>query len=428
MKTLITHATILPMTQEGLFFQGDIGIEDKKIVFVGTNRPESFLPDMVIDATGMLALPAFVNAHTHLSMGLMRNYKDSSPSLQDWLAEIFPIEEKLHTADVEAASRLGAAELIRSGTTTFADMYFFAHETAKVVREAGMRACLGLTFFGDIDDSRRRFAERLPALEQEASLASNRIRIDAAPHAIYTTSAETYRYARDFVRERGCAFHTHLSETRKEVDDCVKETGMTPALYLESLGIFTVPSYLAHGVFITDEEISLLKDCPTAIVHNISSNLKLSSGVAPVAKFMRNGLTVAIGTDGASSNNNLNMCEELHVAMLVSRLFSAGQPPLPFDMLRAATLGGAQALGLSHLIGTLEVGKEADIILVSTQATHMNPLNDPFSAMVYSLQSSDIDTVFCQGKLLMHGGILQTVDESQACRDVNKKWNALLSR
>ncbi len=358
----------------------------------------------------------------------MRNYKDAQPSLHSWLSEIFPIEAKLNATDILPASRVGLIELIRSGVTTFADMYFFPSQTARAVREAGMRACLGITLPGSLQDTKERFREFLPPLDQEASLAQGLIRVDASPHAIYTTHAESYQYARDFVEERGSFLHTHLSETKKEVDDCMQAHGKTPAFYLEGLGIFDVPTYLAHGVYLTDSEIMLLQEKKTAIVHNISSNLKLASGIAPIAKFMQKGLTIALGTDGASSNNNLNMLEEMHVATLVSRLFSDGHPPLPYDMVYAATMGGATALGLDRYIGSLEPGKDADIILIDTRSAHLTPLNDPFSALVYSTQSSDVDTVLCRGRILMQEKILQTIDEKEALTDMSRVWEDIRSR
>lgn len=429
MKTRIKNVLIIPMTAKDLALYGDIGIDGSTIAFVG--EPETaFEPDSVIDGTGMIAMPALVNAHTHLSMELMRNYKDTCPNLQDWLGEIFPIEDKLTPSDIRIVSDLGIAELIKGGTTTFADMYFFAHETARAVVESGTRACLGLTLLGGLEDTKVRVAERQPVMEAVAAKAGGRIRVDVAPHAIYTCSADTYRYAHDYAKANGVAMHTHLSETRKEVDDALKEFGMTPGRYLESLGCFDgIRSYLAHCVHITDDELKGLSKHDIGIVHNPTSNCKLASGIAPVADMRKAGFKLALGTDGASSNNNLNMFEEMHVASLISTVSTGDTMALtPYDTLRMATLGGAEVLGLDKTIGTLEPGKEADLILVDTRKSHLTPLNNPFSALVFGAQASDVDTVFCKGRLLMQGRELKTIDEAEAMEKTDACWKDILAR
>ncbi len=429
MKTLIKNVLIIPMTDRNLSLQGDLGIDGSRIAFVGTPRTP-FTADSVIDGTGMIAMPSLVNAHTHLCMELMRNYKDTCANLQDWLGEIFPIEDKLTASDIRVVSTLGIAELIKSGTTTFADMYFFAHETAQAVLDAGIRACLGLTLFGGIEDTKQRIAERLPAMEAVANQADGRIRIDIAPHAIYTCSADTYRYAHDYAKANGVAMHTHLSETRQEVEDSLRNNGKTPCSYLDSLGCFDgIKTYLAHCVHLTDDEIASLVRHDAGVVHNPTSNCKLASGIAPVAKMREAGLKLALGTDGASSNNNLNLFEEMHVASLLSTVSTGDTLSLPpYDAMRMATIGGAEVLGLDSAIGTLEQGKEADLILVETRKSHLTPLNNPFSALVFAAQASDVDTVFCKGKLLMQGRKLTTVDEAEAMRTTNACWKDILAR
>lgn len=429
MKILISHAMIIPMKQEGEFFYGDIGIDGPHISFVG-KKPALFIPDKTIDAAGMLAMPSLVNAHSHLPMQYMRNYKDDAPNLQAWLAEIFPIEDKLTQDDVLASSRLGVIELIQSGITLFNDMYFFAESTARAVNEGGIRANLGLTLFGDLASSKLRIKEREKLTDAAIAASNARINLDIAPHAIYTCTKETYQYGHDWAKANHRNLHTHLSETKKEVDDCLSEHGMTPLHYLDSIGALQdIPSLLAHCVHLTTSEIELLRGMDASVVHNPSSNCKLASGVAPIGTFLKNSINVAIGCDGSSSNNNQNLFEEIHLASLLSTVYTGHLSNLrPFDALRMATINGAKALGLDKKIGTLEAGKEADILLLDLNKAHLTPLNDPFSALVYAAQASDVDTLFCQGKMVMQNRKVLGMDQEAIQREVTTRWDAIRSR
>ena len=429
MKTLLSNALIVPMTAEGVSFRGDIGIEGNHIAFIGV-KPADFSPDSVLDASSFLAMPALVNAHTHLSMELMRNYKDNSANLQQWLGEIFPIEDKLNAKDVLVASRLGVIELMQSGITTFNDMYFFPESTARAVNEGGIRACIGISLFGDLADTKKRIQERELIMRESMSSSMGRIHLDIAPHAIYTCTKETYQYGHDWAKDHQRRIHTHLSETVKEVSDCLAANHKTPLEYLIDLGALTdVPSALAHCVHLTDHDVDLLKTLDTSIVHNPSSNCKLASGVAPIGKYFRSGINVALGTDGSSSNNNLNMFEEMHIASLLSTAFSGDISNLkPYQVLEMATINGAKALGLDSKIGTLEVGKEADILLLDLHKSHLTPLNDPFSALVYSAQASDVHSLFCQGKLVMENRKVLGFDYDTTLADTNASWNDILAR
>jgi len=429
MKLLIANALIIPMTKEGLYLRGDIGIDGRHIVFVGTGDP-SFRADRIIDGSSFLVMPSLVNAHTHLSMGLMRNYKDSLPTLQAWLAEIFPIEDKLTAEDVLLASRLGIIELIQGGCTLFTDMYFEPQATAQAVIEGGIRGNIGVTLFGALEENKARVEERETLLAPYLAEAEGRLTLNVAPHAIYTCTQETYQYAASWAREHGRVLHTHLSETKKEVDDCIKETGMTPPSYLAKTGVLQdVKSMLAHCVHLSEEDIKLLETFDTTIVHNPSSNLKLSSGIAPIASYLKAGIPVALGTDGASSNNNLNMFEEMHIASLLGRVVETDAEKLtPYQVLEMATKRGAEAMGIGDKVGTLEAGKEADLLLIDLKKSHLTPLNDPFSALVYAAQSSDIDTVLCQGKILMEQRKVRTLDENKVMDDVQRSWANILKR
>lgn len=420
MTTVIRNATIIPMTEKGLLFHGDVSIRDGKIHRIGTVEERG---TEEIDGSGMIAMPSFVNCHTHAAMVLMRNFKDGKANLQDWLAEIFRIEDKLEDGDIYWASKIAAAEMIESGCTAAADMYFNGWNTIRAFREAGIRGIIGMTFFGDGKETEQRL-QTLPQRLDEEAAGSDLIRIDAAPHAIYTCTRETYEAAADWALGRGAMVHTHLSETRKEVEDSLREFGMTPLEYLDSFGFFRAPAYLAHCVHLTDSEIERLGEIRSAsVVHNPASNLKLASGYAPVAKMKESGINVAIGTDGASSNNNLSMIKDIGLAALLA------QPRLSaYDILSMATRDGARALGLSSRIGTLEEGKDADLILVDTHQVNETPLNDPFSALAFSTDRKNIDTVFCKGRKLLEHGRLLTIDKEEAIAKANEQWEALLRR
>ncbi|ADY13766.1 amidohydrolase [Sphaerochaeta globosa] len=429
MKLLISNALIVPMTQEGTYFRGDIGIDGKHIVFVGEADP-GFVADRIIDGSFHIAMPALVNAHTHLSMGLMRNYKDDLPTLQAWLGEIFPIEDKLTEKDILIASRLGLVELIQSGVTTFADMYFHPQASAEAVLETGLRASISITLFGSLEENKTRVFDRERLLSPYVGRSEGRIQVDCAPHAIYTCPKETYQFAHSWAKDHQAILHTHLSETMQEVQDCLKETGKTPLQYLLDCGVLKdVKSLLAHCVHLTDTEVELLKGLDSTIVHNPSSNCKLSSGIAPISTYFQKGISVALGTDGASSNNNLNMFEEMHVASLLGKVYKpTGYTLHPYEVLSMATVNGAKALGLEKKIGQLKAGMEADILLVNTHASHLTPLNDPFSALVYATQASDVDTLLCQGRILMEGRKVMTIDEDQVIKDAQKSWAEVQQR
>ena len=426
MKTLLKNVTVIPMTGKEYYYTGDILIEDEKIAYAGPST--DIIADEIKDMSGYIALPGFVNAHTHLAMTLMRNYKDSQSNLQEWLSEIFPIEDKLTDEDIYAGDLTGLVEMIKSGTTCFADMYFSQWKTAEAVKEAGVRGVLGLTFFGDEKESERRIREVYPKI-LEAAADDPLIRIDAAPHAIYTCTGSTYQQAAGFAKSHGTHVNTHLSETAKEVEDCIAEHGMRPVEYLESLGVFSSPCYLAHGVHFDDNELEILKKRSVSVVHNPSSNCKLASGVCDIAHYRKMGVNVCLGTDGASSNNNLSMVKEMRLAAMLATI-STMKPAstTPYEILEMATINGAKALGLADIIGTIEKGKEADLVLIDSRCASMTPLNNIFSAIVFSMPEDALDTVYCRGKLLMEHRELKTLDEKKIIRNANHQWEELLKR
>ncbi|MGD1823094.1 MAG: amidohydrolase [Pleomorphochaeta sp.] len=425
MNTLIKNAIILDMTERNKSYRGDIKIENGKI----SDNP-NFVAEREIDATNMICMPSLINAHTHTSMGLMRNYKDTAPDLMSWLNEIFPIEDKLQPDDIYWASQLALAEMISTGCTAFNDMYFMMDQTCEALHQSKMRGTIGMTLFGPLKDNQDRIKPNTKIADKYLSKSNGLIKFNVAPHAIYTTPLETYLFARDWLLERGGDLHTHMSETMTEVNNCVKEFGETPLMYLEKNGALKdIKSVLAHGVYLTDEEVKLCVDKNMSVVHNPSSNCKLASGIAPISKFRKAGVNVSMGTDGASSNNNLNMMEEMHLSAMLSCVST--MDPIantPYDIIKMATTNGARALSIDDKVGTIEVGKDADIILIDTNKPHLTPINDPFSAVVYSAQGSDVDTVFCKGEMLMQNRKLLTIDVDLVMKNTKNQWEKLLKR
>lgn len=415
------------MTKEEALYKGNLYIENGKIVSL--EKLPNFVPDKIINGTNHVVMPAFVNAHTHLSMVFMRNYKDTSPDLFGWLNEIFPIEAKLNEKDIYIGSKLGLVEMIKSGTVTFADMYFEQSETAKAVKEAKMKANIGFTFFGNLSDSKNRYKTILPKLLPYVS-EDGPIRINPAPHAIYTTTSDSYKFAIDMAVDFKTQLHTHLSETKKEVEDCLTQNRVTPAFYLEQLGLYDkCPAFLAHGVHLTDDELKMLQNKKVSIVHNPSSNCKLASGIAPIGKIKKYGINIAIGTDGASSNNNLNMLKDINLACMLASVSSYNPIEFtPYEALKAATYGGAFALGREKECGTIEKGKDADLIMFDLNKPNIAPVNNIYSALVYSASNSDIDTVLCKGNILMENSKLTTLDEKQIIKEANNQWEKIKER
>ncbi len=416
------------MTDRNRQITGDILINDGKIIQVG-GTAEINDGDTVIDGRNHIALPSFINAHTHLAMVLMRNYKDTCDELMSWLSEIFPIEDKLNDEDIYAASLLGTAELIKSGTTCFADMYFNSWETVRAVKKAGIRAIIGQTFFGDEKETELRIKERYPRT-LEAIDGDDRFRVDAAVHSVYTCTEGAYRRAAEWAREIGGYMNTHLSETKTELNGCLREHGMRPAEYLDSIGAFIDgKTYLAHGVWLNDDELRIIKRHNASVVHNPISNCKLASGIADIHHYMEMGINLALGTDGASSNNNLNMLKEVNAASLLCTVSNMSPAAMtPYDILRMATAGSAEAIGVADRIGTIEIGKEADITLINTDAVNMTPLNDPYSAVVFSADRSNIDYVFSRGEAVLEKGILTNLDEEEIMHSTSRQWQDILRR
>jgi 5-methylthioadenosine/S-adenosylhomocysteine deaminase len=418
---LITGGTVVTMAGPNLE-DGAVAIDGGKIVAVGKSADlaKRYSGREVIRARGQAVLPGFVNTHTHVPMTLFRGIADDR-DLMDWLQHfIFPAEAKNVTPDfVKWGTRLAAAEMIRSGTTTFTDMYYFESVIAAEAKKAGLRGVLGETVLDfPAPDNKTWDAAMVYSRKFLTEWKGDRLITPAiAPHAPFTVSEEHLRQVRAMATELGAPILIHVSETKNELQQVTeKHNGMTPGKYLDSIGFLGHDVVAAHGVWLTPEEIATFARRGTGVAHCPESNEMLASGIAPVVDMRRAGMTVGLGTDGpAGSNNNLDMVEEMASAARLQKIGRGDPKALTArDVLEMATLGGARVLGMEAKIGSLEAGKQADVVLVDLQSPRVQPVYSVESAIVYAASGSAVTTTICDGKVLMRNGKVLTVDVAAA--------------
>ncbi len=383
-----------------------------------------------LDAEGDLVIPGLVNAHTHVAMTLLRGYADDKP-LDAWLQEdIWPVEAELTPEDVRVGARLGILEMIRSGTTAFSDMYFHVPEIAAAVEESGVRAVLGhtaITVGKDEEAAREDCQASLDVAEELDGAADGRVTTTFQPHSLTTVGEE---YLREFVpeaNEAGLPIHFHANETEGEVDPLVDEHGDRPLEYADDVGLLGEDSFLAHGVHTDATEHELLAERGTAVVHCPASNMKLASGMAPVQDMLDAGVTVGLGTDGAASNNDLSMFDEMRDAAMLGKLAaddaSAVDAPTVVEM---ATQGSAGALGIDS--GRIEPGANADLAVIDLDEPRLTPGHDLVSHLAYAVTGSDVRHTVCDGQVLMRDRTVLTLDEAQVVDDATEHAQALVDR
>ncbi|AOQ23631.1 5-methylthioadenosine/S-adenosylhomocysteine deaminase [Moorella thermoacetica] len=424
-KILIKDCTIVPISGP-VIAKGVIAINDDRLHYVGRadGLPAGWQADTVIEAGDMVALPGLVNAHTHAAMTLLRSYADDLP-LKQWLEEkIWPREDRLEREDIYWGSKLALLEMIRSGTTTFADMYFHMDAVAEAVVESGLRASLCQGLIGLQDTSNKRLEAGISLVKEWHGAGEGRITTMLGPHAPNTCTPEYLTRVAETAAGLGVGLHIHLAETRGEVEDVKARYGATPVALVNKLGLLDLSVLAAHCVHLTTEEIAILAEKKVGVAHCPESNLKLASGVAPVKEMLAAGVNVAIGTDGAASNNNLDMVAETRTAALLAKGITGDPTVVPaHKALVMATLNGARALGLEKEIGTLEAGKKADLILVDMRQPHLMPPNDVEANLVYAARGSDVDTVIVNGKILMARGEVKTLDAEEIYAQVTKRMH-----
>ena len=412
------------LIKNALILSPNTNFENKQSILIKDNLIAEISPEIdesdvskTIDATGKIVLPGLINTHTHLSMTLFRGLADDL-SLDSWLNDhIWPMEANLNGDYCYIGALLGAVELIKSGTTTFSDMYFYMEDVARAVDEAGIRAVLsyGMIDFGDEEKRKNEINENLTLFKACDGMADGRIKVFFGPHSPYTASEELLIKVRELADEYNMGIHIHVSETQKEIEDVSAEKGLRPFEYLDKIGFLGPDVVAAHSVWLSDNEIEIIKKNNVKISHNPCSNMKLASGIAPVSKLIENDICVSIGTDGASSNNNLDLIEELKTASLLQKVSTLDPKVLTSDEAVAmGTIKGAETLGLESEIGSIEVGKKADIVLIDTNSANMVPDSSSLSSnIIYSANGSNVDTTICDGKILMENKKLTILDEEE---------------
>ena len=420
---LINSRWIIPVVPENRVFENcALAIDQQKIVgiYPQAEAQTKFDALSVVDLADHILMPGLVNAHGHAAMSLLRGYADDLP-LQPWLEEhIWPVEARVLSAEFVAdGTNLAMAEMIKTGTTCFADMYFFADTVAEQVQRSGMRSQIGFTVFDfptaggkDPDDYIHRGLQL-----RDTYKGDGLIKIACAPHAPYTVGDETMRRVATYANELDMAVHIHCHETAQEVADSLKLYGCRPLQRLDDLGVLLPQTQLVHMTQIDDEDIRLIQDNNCHVVHCPESNLKLASGFCPVAKLISAGINVAIGTDGAASNNDLDLFGELKTAALLAKAVAEDAAVLDAHAaLRMATINGAKALGWDDQIGSLETGKSADMIAVEISSLSQKPLYNPASQLIYSNAGSQVTHSWVAGKALLRERNLVTLDEDNLIR------------
>lgn len=413
MRKILLKSVVLP--GQGGDKVVDVLIVGNRFARIGMVSCEEALGAEVVDCSRFAIFPAFYNGHSHAAMSLLRGYADDMP-LQKWLQEyIWPFEAKLTGDDISIAARLAVLEMIKSGTVFFADMYWHRERTMKVVEDMGIRASIGVTF-----------AESLmpqEAIENNFEFLANhtgeseRVRLSVAPHSVYTVGEKLLKRCADFARSENYLVHIHLSETRQELEDCEKQYGCSPVGLLERAGMLDRNLIAAHCVHFSDDDLKSFVNSGAAAILNPCSNLKLASGIPPVDRLLRAGANVALGTDGVSSNNNLDMREEMKYIALLAKVCGGAETLPAHDALKMATVNSARAYGIDA--GEIAEGKLADCLLVDLKNERMVPSHDLVSNWVYAADSSCIDSVICNGKFVMRGrhvdGEEEIVREAASC-------------
>ena len=402
---------VLPEGADDVIRETTLYIEEDKITGIG-DKPAGFTADKVIDGTDKLVIPGLVNCHTHSYMSFMRNVADDL-SFMDWLfGTIDPIEQQMTDEDTYWGANLAIIEMMKSGTTCFNDMQMNIHQTTRAVKESGMRAviCRGLVGSGNDEAGQSRLRQAYE--ERDAAQDCDRLTFKLGPHAPYTCDDEFLKIVAAEAKKEKMGIHVHLSESESEISQIQEKYGCTPIALAEKCGIFDVPAIAAHCVQVTDEDIAILKRKNVSVVTNPASNMKLGNGFAPIAKMLDAGINVCLGTDGAASNNCLNLFHELSLLTLIHK--GTGKTPQCVSAkagFRIATINGAKALGLEKEIGSIEVGKKADLAILDLNTPSLTPRNNLIAGLSYSANGSEVDTVIINGQITMENRKILTVDE-----------------
>ncbi len=412
------------LTPEGLV-KGELAVNNGIIANIG----EKVSSDRVVDAKNGIVMPGLINTHTHLGMTLLRGYADDVP-LSQWLNEyIWPMEAKLDERAVYIGSLLGCLEMIKSGTTTFADMYIHMDGAAKAVEKSELRGVLSYGMIELEDDARaeRELRTGKEFIKKWNNAANGRITTMYGPHAPNTCSSDFLSRVRECSDKDSVGIHTHLAETKAETNEMTSKYGLPSVQLLDKIGFLGPDVLAAHCVWLSEEDIKILKKNDVKVAHNPTSNMKLGSGVSPVPELIKEGVTVALGTDGCASNNDLDMFREMKMAALLHKVHKLDPTMISArDALNMATINGARALGINS--GELVVGRKADIIIVDTNKPHLTPKHDMISNLVYCAKGSDVSTCIVDGKILMENYEIKTLNESKIMADAEKVTIDLMNK
>ena len=431
MSLVIRNARVLQTTPAGevrVLDRQDVAIRNDSIESV---RPAGAAPPSdageIIEANGQLLMPGLINCHAHVPMVIFRGLAEDV-SLEKWFNEyMWPLESNLQEEDVYWGMLLGLAEMIEAGVTCAADHYFFMDRAAEAVQQAGTRAALGWAAFGSQGTAQLDRTSEFCRRWQGA--ANGRITTWIAPHAPYTCDDDFLRAARDRAADLGIGIHIHVAETRGQTEAHVRKRGVTPIRLLDDLGILQLPTILAHAAGATDDDIRLLADRPAGVAHCPKTYLKLAMGIAPVHAMRQAGIAVGLGTDGAVSNNTLDVWESMRLMALTQKEATGSPENLTLgETLAIAMRGSARVVGLGDRIGAVEPGKLADLILVDLDGAHHQPLHSVQASLVYSARASDVRTVIVAGRVLMRDRKLLTLDKAEIIRQVNRSLERLSRR
>ncbi len=411
---------ILPNGEKDEVRKTCIYIEGNRIAAVG-EKPEGFREDKVIDGQDRLVIPGLINCHTHSYMAFMRNVADDL-SFMDWLfGTIDPIEQQMTDEDTYWGACLAIIEMIKSGTTCFNDMQMNIHQTTRAVKESGMRAVISRGLIGSGHDEAGQMRLRQAYEERDAAKDCDRLSFMLGPHAPYTCDDGFMRVVSEEAKKNGMRIHVHLSESVSEMEQIREKYGLTPIEMADRNGLFDVPAIAAHCVQVTDEDIAILKGKKVSVVTNPASNMKLGNGFAPIGKMVEMGVNVCLGTDGAASNNSLNMFRELGLLTLIHKgVNKTPQCISAREGFRIATINGAKALGLEEETGSIEAGKKADLVILDLNTPSLTPRNNLIAGLSYSANGSEVETVIIDGKIVMEDRKVLTMDEELVYKKINE--------
>jgi 5-methylthioadenosine/S-adenosylhomocysteine deaminase len=404
--------------------EGIIATKNDKIIYMGKkSKAPRLRAEKIIDGHGKVAMPGLVNCHTHLAMTLFRGIAEDQP-LEKWLKEtIWPLEAKLKPRDIYDGALLGCLEMIKSGTTTFADMYFYEDHVAKTVEKAGLRAVLaqGILEAGVPRRGEKMLQDSVNFARRYKGYAYGRVTVQLGPHALYTCSPSLLAKVRQKASDLNVGIHMHLAESEETVNQTKQKHDLAEVELLEKIGFLDSDVLAAHCIHLTEKEMQLLAKHDVKVSYNPVANMKLAQGAAKIKDLLDLGVTVGIGTDGPASNNNLDMFQSMKIATLLQKQYYKDPTVLPAQtVLKMATIDGAKALGLEKTVGSLEVGKKADVILIDFKKPHLTPVHDFYANIVYSASGSDVDTVIVDGKTLMENKNVKTLDEEEVVLKAQK--------